>query len=159
MDRPPSHCRGAQRPSHKGRGFYQVMRACKLAPPIILLFADFASSRETILPFALKPNFETFGFLNKAWYAEPHDFPSVGVPTSVGLHFDHGSPTESSGAGAHRRGDIADKLGVKVTSLGPVRAKLIKKGMIYSPAHGDMDFTVPLFNEFMIRAIPLFNPT
>lgn len=36
-----------------------------------------------------------------------------------------------------------------------MRAKLIKKGMIYSPAHGDIDFTVPLFDEFMIRAIPL----
>ena len=35
------------------------------------------------------------------------------------------------------------RLDVKVTSLGPVRAKLIKKGMIYSPAHGDMAFTVP----------------
>jgi hypothetical protein len=61
------------------------------------------------------------------------------------------------GPGAHRTGDIADRLGIKVTSLGPVRAKLIKKGMIYSPAHGDMAFTVPLFDEFMIRAIPTFN--
>ncbi len=60
------------------------------------------------------------------------------------------------GPGAQRTGDIADALGVKVTSLGPVRARLIKKGMIYSPAHGDMAFTVPLFNEFMIRAIPDF---
>jgi hypothetical protein len=51
-------------------------------------------------------------------------------------------------------GDIAEILGVKVTSLGPVRAKLIKKGMIYSPAHGEMSFTVPLFDQFMIRAIP-----
>jgi hypothetical protein len=61
------------------------------------------------------------------------------------------------GPGAQRTGDIANMLGVKVTSLGPVRAKLIKKGMIYSPAHGDMAFTVPLFDEFMIRAIPQFN--
>ena len=61
------------------------------------------------------------------------------------------------GAGAHRTGDIAQTLGVKINSLGPVRAKLIKKGMIYSPAHGDMAFTVPLFAEFMIRAIPTFN--
>jgi len=29
--------------------------------------------------------------------------------------------------------------------------------MIYSPAHGDMAFTVQLFDEFMIRAIPKFN--
>lgn len=58
------------------------------------------------------------------------------------------------GQGAHRTGDIADSLGVKVTSLGPVRAKLINKGMIYSPAHGDMAFTVPLFDDFMIRVMP-----
>lgn len=60
------------------------------------------------------------------------------------------------GPGAHRTSDIADILGVKITSLGPVRAKLIQKGMIYSPAHGDIAFTVPLFDEFMIRAIPQF---
>jgi len=58
------------------------------------------------------------------------------------------------GPGAQRTGDIADALGVKLASLGPVRAKLIKKGMIYSPAHGVMAFTVPLFDEFMVRAIP-----
>ncbi|MDT7042534.1 ATP-binding protein [Candidatus Nitronereus thalassa] len=60
------------------------------------------------------------------------------------------------GQDAHRTGDIADILGVKVTSLGPVRAKLINKGMIYSPAHGDLAFTVPLFSDFMIRTIPKF---
>jgi hypothetical protein len=47
---------------------------------------------------------------------------------------------------------------VKITSLGPVRAKLLRKGMIFSPAHGDITYTVPLFDEFMIRAIPAFNP-
>ena len=60
------------------------------------------------------------------------------------------------GPEAQRTGDIATILGVKVTSLGPVRAKLIRKGMIYSPAHGDLAFTVPLFDEFMVRAIPDF---
>ena len=58
------------------------------------------------------------------------------------------------GSGAHRSGDIADALGVKINSLGPVRANLIQKGMVYSPAHGDMAFTVPLFDEFMLRAMP-----
>ncbi len=80
------------------------------------------------------------------------------------VRFDRLTPSEKNflramaelGPGAHRTGDIADTLGVKVTSLGPVRAKLIKKGMIYSPAHGDMAFTVPLFDEFMVRAIPNF---
>lgn len=60
------------------------------------------------------------------------------------------------GSGPHRTGDIADMLGVKVNSLGPTRANLIRKGMIYSPSHGDMAFTVPLFDEFMLRAMPEF---
>lgn len=58
------------------------------------------------------------------------------------------------GPGAHRSGDIADLLGAKISSLGPVRGKLIRKGMIYSPSYGDMAFTVPLFDEFMVRAMP-----
>lgn len=62
------------------------------------------------------------------------------------------------GIGAYRTGDIADALGEKITTLGPLRANLIRKGMIYSPAHGDMAFTVPLFDEFMSRAIPAFQP-
>lgn len=60
------------------------------------------------------------------------------------------------GPGPHRTADIVDVLGAKISTLGPVRASLIKKGMIYSPAHGDMAFTVPLFDEFMRRAIPEF---
>ena len=58
---------------------------------------------------------------------------------------------------ARRTGDIADALGVKATSLGPTRASLIRKGMVYSPAHGEMAFTVPLFDEFMLRAMPELN--
>jgi len=80
------------------------------------------------------------------------------------VRYDRLTPSEKNflramadlGEGAIRTGDIADTLGVKVTSLGPVRAKLIRKGMVYSPAHGDMAFTVPLFSNFMIRAIPRF---
>lgn len=63
------------------------------------------------------------------------------------------------GSGSHRTGDIATALKMTVKGIGPVRSKLIKKGMIYSPAHGDMAFTVPLFDEFMIRAIPEFAPS
>lgn len=60
------------------------------------------------------------------------------------------------GSGSSRSGDIADKLGVKVNSLGPARSNLIRKGMIYAPAHGDVDFTVPLFDEYMKRIMPEF---
>lgn len=80
------------------------------------------------------------------------------------VRFDRLTPAEKKflramaelGPDAHRTGDIAAVLGVQVNSLGPVRAKLIRKGMIYSPAHGEMAFTVPLFDEFMRRAIPEF---
>lgn len=78
------------------------------------------------------------------------------------VRFDRLTPGEKNflramadlGPGPYRTGDIATKLGVKVTSLGPRRASLIRKGAIYSPAHGEMAFTVPLFDEFMKRAIP-----
>lgn len=81
------------------------------------------------------------------------------------VRYDRLTPSEKNflramaelGPDDHRTSDIAEVLRVKVTGLGPVRAKLIKKGMVYSPAHGTMAFTVPLFDEFMIRAIPEFN--
>jgi len=81
------------------------------------------------------------------------------------VRFDRLTPGEKNflramaqlGSGAIRSGDIANCLGVKVNSIGPVRSKLIKKGMVYSPAYGDIAFTVPLFDEFMKRAIPHFN--
>ncbi len=56
-----------------------------------------------------------------------------------------------TGHATPRSGDIADQLGIKPTSLGPLRSSLIRKGMIYSPAHGDNAFTVPLFADFLKR--------
>ncbi len=78
------------------------------------------------------------------------------------VRFDRCSPAEKRymraladfGPGYHRSGDIADRLGVKTTTAAPTRGKLIKKGMIYSPAHGDTAFTVPLFDSYMRRAMP-----
>lgn len=58
------------------------------------------------------------------------------------------------GPGPHRSGDIAAMLGVKVESVAPRRSQLIAKGMIFSPAHGDTAFTVPLFDEYLRRAMP-----
>jgi len=75
------------------------------------------------------------------------------------VRFDRLTPAEKRylramaalGPGPHRSGDIAEQLHRKVTSLGPTRAQLIDKGMVWSPNHGDTAFTVPLFDEFMIR--------
>jgi hypothetical protein len=79
-----------------------------------------------------------------------------------GVRFDRLAPAEkrymramaSLGPGPHRSGDIAQALGRKVTSLAPTRSALIAKGMVWSPAHGDTAFTVPLFDQFMRRIMP-----
>ena len=78
------------------------------------------------------------------------------------MRFDRLTPSEKRylramaelGPGPHRSGDIAYQLDIKVQSVAPVRAKLIAKGMVYSPAHGDTGFTVPLFDQFMRRVMP-----
>lgn len=51
------------------------------------------------------------------------------------------------GHGPHRSGDIAAQHGCRVTDVGPVRNKLVLKGMIWSPGYGDTAFTVPLFDQ------------
>ena len=42
----------------------------------------------------------------------------------------------------------------KVTTVAPMRNSLIAKGTIYSSAHGDTAFTVPLFDDFTKRIMP-----
>jgi hypothetical protein len=58
------------------------------------------------------------------------------------------------GAGPHRSGDIAQHMNKKANSFGPVRSSLISKGIVWSPVHGDTAFTVPLFHEYLLRAVP-----
>jgi len=78
------------------------------------------------------------------------------------VRFDRLTPREKDylralaelGAAPQRSGDVAAVLGVKVQAVAPLRDSLMKKGMIYSPAHGDTAFTVPLFDTFMQRAMP-----
>jgi hypothetical protein len=77
------------------------------------------------------------------------------------VRFDRLTPKEKEyllamamlGPGPHRSGDIADRLGRKVSAVAPLRNSLIEKGMIYSPSHGDTAFTVPLFDTFMRRTM------
>jgi AAA ATPase domain len=63
------------------------------------------------------------------------------------------------GAGPYKSGDVAAKLGRKTTDVSPVRQKLIDKGLIYATEdYGHVDFTVPLFNEYMVRHMPYRPP-
>lgn len=78
------------------------------------------------------------------------------------VRFDRLTPREKEymralaelGPGQHRSGDVASTLKAQVAMLGAIRDSLIKKGMIYSPTYGEITFTVPLFDQFMRRAMP-----
>lgn len=75
------------------------------------------------------------------------------------VRFDRLTPTEKAylfamaelGPGSHRSGDIAARLGKKVEGVAPIRSSLIKKGMVFSPSHGDTAFTVPMFDAYLNR--------
>jgi hypothetical protein len=80
------------------------------------------------------------------------------------VRFDRLTPREKDylramaelGSAPQRSGDIAQLLGTTTERVAPLRAGLIGKGMIYSPQHGDTAFTVPLFDQFMKRMMPVF---
>ena len=57
----------------------------------------------------------------------------------------------SLGKGPYKVNDVAKVLQKQPKSLGPRRASIITKGMIYSPSYGEIDFTVPLFDDFLRR--------
>lgn len=60
----------------------------------------------------------------------------------------------SLGSGPYRSTDVANQLGDSTQNLAPIRARIIGKGMIYSPAYGDIAFTVPMFDDFLRRKYP-----
>jgi len=55
------------------------------------------------------------------------------------------------GNGPYAMADVAQAMERTQKSLGPTRASIISKGMIYSTDHGYLDFSVPLFAEYMRR--------
>jgi hypothetical protein len=62
----------------------------------------------------------------------------------------------SLGAGPYRTGEIAARLGARgPENVAPLRARLIQKGVIYSPEHGVNEFTVPQFDDYLRRNHPL----
>lgn len=61
------------------------------------------------------------------------------------------NPTSPSAPGAL----LSPLTGREVTALGLTRAQLIAKGMIWRASNGSSSFTVPLFDDFMRRRMPL----
>jgi hypothetical protein len=58
------------------------------------------------------------------------------------------------GPGPVRSVDVAELIGRRATALSPIRDGLLKKALCYSPRWGEIDFTVPLFDDFMKRWMP-----
>lgn len=59
------------------------------------------------------------------------------------------------GPGPQKAADVARVMGRESTQLGPTRAELIEMGLLYTPEHGYAAFTVPDFDKFMLRAVPV----
>jgi len=53
--------------------------------------------------------------------------------------------------GPSQSGEIARRMGKRSTSVGPTRAGLIHKGLVYAPKHGLIAFTVPGMANFINR--------
>lgn len=62
------------------------------------------------------------------------------------------------GPGPMKSASIARLLGKDTTTLGPVRDRLLKKALCYSPRWGELGFTVPMFDQFMKRWVPWSPP-
>ena len=54
--------------------------------------------------------------------------------------------------------DVAKRLKRTSEQLGPTRARLIEKGLLYTPGFGLAAFTVPQFDRYMRRAHKLVVP-
>jgi hypothetical protein len=50
-----------------------------------------------------------------------------------------------------RSGDVAKRLKKNATQVSPVRDSLLRAGMIHSPSHGDLEFSVPGFAKYLAR--------
>lgn len=129
---------------------------------------DFIVSRTEGYPYFL----QEWGY--QAWNtadASPIDVQDVETASEAALRrlddgffrvrFDRLTPKERDyviamaqmGRGPYRSSDVAEQLGEPPSKLGPRRAQIINKGMIYSPEYGDIDFTVPMFDDYLRRTM------
>jgi len=96
---------------------------------------------------------------------DDEDAPPLGVERSLGTLHEHGvkyvlvgymAAMADVGDGPYRARDVVKRLGSS-SGTSVHRDSLIKKGLIFSPDFGLIDFTVPQFVPFMRRRYP-FKP-
>ena len=57
----------------------------------------------------------------------------------------------------HKASDVAEVMRRTSQNLAPTRAELINVGLLYTPEHGYAAFTVPHFDRFIMRAVPVLD--
>ena len=57
----------------------------------------------------------------------------------------------------HKASDVAEVMRRTSQNLAPTRAELINMGLLYTPEHGYAAFTVPHFDRFIMRAVPVLD--
>lgn len=55
------------------------------------------------------------------------------------------------GSEPHRASEVARRIGKTTEQAGPIRSRLIDKGLLYTPGHGYAAFTVPQFDRYLLR--------
>jgi len=55
------------------------------------------------------------------------------------------------GPDPHRASEVAIRINRTTEQAGPIRSRLIDKGLLYTPGHGYAAFTVPQFDRYMLR--------
>ncbi|MHB0914164.1 MAG: ATP-binding protein [Thermoleophilia bacterium] len=55
------------------------------------------------------------------------------------------------GPDPQRASEVAQRIGRTAEQAGPIRARLIEKGLLFTPSHGYAAFTVPQFDRYMLR--------
>ncbi|ROQ16779.1 MULTISPECIES: ATP-binding protein [unclassified Curtobacterium] len=90
------------------------------------------------------------GYLTKL----DRSFFRVRLDRATGLQTAYLRAMAELGPDAHKAADVARVLNRESTQLGPTRAELIDMGLLYTPEHGYAAFTVPDFDQFMLRAVP-----
>lgn len=83
------------------------------------------------------------------------DFFSIRLDRVTPRERDYLAAMARLGPGPHDSGVVAEAAGMTVQVAGPKRTALIRKGMVFSPRHGQTAFTVPMFDDFLRRALPV----
>ena len=55
------------------------------------------------------------------------------------------------GPGPYKSGEVSASMGRSTTQNATIRDNLIKRGLCYAPRHGELAFTVPMFDGFIRR--------